>query len=163
MALYGFYAFMNPDTSYGTPACCIRYPSSVPFQCDFASRRPSDVISGSEMFISYFFINFCIALSGTIASALIIASQQNDSLRACKSFGDFCLFVTFVVWFAMLVVGSMWRFSFAGQACAGAIYNSRLSWIQTFARRRASLRIFPPGTDRVSVKEQQLKIAEGER
>ena len=111
----------------------------MPFACDIAlkdnalavnnQRRPADVISGSEMFLSYFAINFIIALSGTIASGLIIMSQHNPVLKKCKSFGDFCLFLTFLVWCLMLLVGSVWRFSFAGKACAGEMYNSRLAWI----------------------------------
>jgi len=113
--------------------------------------------------MTYFIINFLIALSGTSAACLIIGSQQVPSLHPCKFIGDVCLFLTSMTWFGMLIVGTSWRFGFEGKACAGDIYQNRLTWIQTFAKRKASERIFPIGSGVVEQKEQKLKIAEQSR
>ena len=99
--------------------------------------------------MKFFIINFLIALCGTVASILIISSQQSANLKPCKFIGDVCLALTSLVWFVMLIIGTYWRFSFEGQACAGAMYHNRLNWIHTFAKRKASERIFPVGKGKV--------------
>lgn len=153
MMLYLYYAWLNPDKAYFTPDCCIRYPSAVPFECDPERPLLRDVVSGSNYFLLYFKINFFIAFFAALTSGGAIFFkhvQPNESYKKCS---QLMLVVLVFLWFVMLIVGSEWRFSFAGRACAGEMYYNRLSFVAVFARRKASLRIFPPGTDKVSIKE----------